>query len=244
VVSKRTLVIIAAVAVLAVLGAVLAITLPDSDSGSPSDKKGGSKAAASASATAGGGNKGGNGDAHTDNGSTSGTEKDGSGKKDASPTASKSADDSSDSSDDKGAASTHKSGQGYSIGLPEGWKFRSSDAAGDRYTGPDGQRLLIGWTSTPKGDPVADWSKQERYMVRPQYKRVSIKAVDFRGWNTADWEFTYVDGGTTNHVVDRGFVVNAHLGYGLMYTAKADDWDSKLREDTWKTLTRTFQPKS
>ncbi|MGW3495167.1 serine/threonine-protein kinase [Streptomyces sp. NPDC001020] len=244
VVPKRTLVIIAVVVVLAVLGIVLALALPDGDSGSRSDKKGSSKAAASAGTTAGSESKGGNDATHTDNGSTSDTATDGSGKREASPTAGTSADASPGTSDGDGAASTHKSGQGYSIGLPKGWKFRSSDSAGDRYTGPHGQRLLVGWTSTPKGDPVADWNNQEHYMVRPQYKRIDIAKVDYRDWNTADWEFTYVDGGTTYRVIDRGFVVSPHQGYGLMYTAKADDWDSKLRKDTWKTLTRTFQPKS
>jgi hypothetical protein len=53
-----------------------------------------------------------------------------------------------------------------------------------------------------------------------------------------------VEGGTKYRSIDRGFVVNSHLGYGLMYTAKAAKWDSELRKDTWKTLTKTFQPKS
>ncbi|MEV5989448.1 serine/threonine-protein kinase [Streptomyces sp. NPDC052051] len=258
VVSKRTLVIIAAVVVLAVLGTVLAFTLKDDGSGAQDGKEGGTKAAATADAGPGSGHK--DGGARTDGGSTSDTATDGAdGQKsaDASPPAGKGDDkpsgDSSGSSGDKGdkgdksdqgAASTHKSGQGYAIGLPAGWKYQKSDSAGDRFTGPHGQRLLVGWTSTPKGDPVADWNQQERYMVRPQYKRVHIKAVDYRGWNTADWEFTYADGGTAYRVIDRGFVVNSHQGYGLMYTAKADEWDGKLRKDTWKTLTQTFQPKS
>jgi hypothetical protein len=140
--------------------------------------------------------------------------------------------------------STHKGGQGYSIGLPKGWKFQSSGAAGDRYTGPNGQKLLVGWTNTPKSDPVADWQNQERYMVRSQYHRIRIEKVGYRGWNTADWEFTYVEGGTKYRSIDRGFVVNSHLGYGLMYTAKAGQWGSELRRDTWKTLTRSFEPKS
>ncbi|OIJ99129.1 serine/threonine-protein kinase [Streptomyces colonosanans] len=249
VVSKQMLVIIAAVVALAVLGTVLALTLGD-DKGSQDGNKGGkgdTKATASTGATAGNGSKG--GAAHPDSGSPSGTATNGPNKQntaDTSPSASASAsaEASSGSSGGDGAASTYNSRQGYSIGLPAGWKFRSSDSVGDRFTGPGGQRLLVGWTSTPKGDPVADWNKQERYMVRPQYKRIVIKAVDYRGWNTADWEFTYVDGGTTNRVVDRGFVVNPHQGYGLMYTAKADDWDGSLRQDTWKTLTQTFQPKS
>lgn len=81
-------------------------------------------------------------------------------------------------------------------------------------------------------------------MVRSQYDRIRIEKVDYRGWNTADWEFTYVDGGTKYRSIDRGFVVNDHLGHALMYTAKSAGWDDSLREDTWKTLTTSFEPKS
>lgn len=81
-------------------------------------------------------------------------------------------------------------------------------------------------------------------MTRSQYQKIRIEEVDYRGWNTADWEFTYVEGGTKYRTIDRGFVVNDHLGYALMYTAKAANWGSELREDTWKTLARTFEPKS
>jgi len=141
-------------------------------------------------------------------------------------------------------ASTHQGSQGYSIGLPKGWKFQTSSSAGDRFTGPDGQKLLVAWTSTPKGDPVADWENQEQGMRRSQYTRIRIEKVDYRGWNAADWEFTYVDGGTKYRTIDRGFVVNDHLGYALMYTAKAANWGTELRKDTWQTLARTFEPKS
>ena len=119
----------------------------------------------------------------------------------------------------------------------------STDDAGARLTGPKGRDCLIGWTTTPKDDPVADWENQEQYMTRSNYKRVRIEKVDYRSWNTADWEFTY-DGGTKYRSIDRGFVVNSSQGYALMYTAKAADWDTDLRKDTWKTFTETFQPKS
>ncbi|MET7286097.1 protein kinase [Streptomyces sp. NPDC005573] len=252
VVPRRTLVIIAVVVVLAVIGTILAVTLGGDDEGG---KDGGAKAASSASASAGqnggkgkDGRTGAGGGERTDSGSTKGTTagSTASGKPGTATAAGDGATGSSGSKDTGGAsaASTHKSAQGYSIGLPKGWAYKSSDGAGDRYTGPDGQRLLVGWTSTPKNDPVADWTNQERGMVRPQYKRVSIAKADYRGWNTADWEFTYVDGGTKWRSIDRGFVVDDHLGYGLMYTAKAADWDSALRQDTWKTLTASFEPRS
>ncbi len=142
------------------------------------------------------------------------------------------------------AESTRKGDQGYSIGLPKGWKYRTTGRSGDRYTGPRGQKLLVAWTGTPKDDPVADWRNQERDMVRPQYHKVRIEKVGYRGWNTADWEFTYTDDGTRFRTIDRGFVVNDHLGYALMYTARDADWHGDLRKDTWKTLTESFRPKS
>ncbi|MEU0335052.1 protein kinase [Streptomyces sp. NPDC006193] len=258
VVPKRTLVVIAVVAVLAVLGTVLALVL-DGDDGK-GGRKDGAGPAASAGARASGGQ-----DKETGGGPDAGTRTDGASSPapgtgagaSADDDASRSADGSGDSDDsgDSGssgsgkggrapAVSTHKGSQGYSIGLPKGWSYRSTDSAGDRYTGPDGQKLLVAWTGTPKGDPVADWRNQERSMVRPQYRKIRIEKVDYRGWNTADWEFTYVDGGTRFHTIDRGFVVNDRLGHALMYTAKDADWNGDLRKDTWKTLTESFRPTS
>lgn len=240
VVPKRTLVIIAVVVVLAVLGTVLALTLGGDDGKSSSGAKGGGKATVGASADASPKEdvSGGTRDDHGAAGSGTTSS--------AAGTPSATGDGAAEGPAGGGhaAQSTHKGSQGYSIGLPKGWKYRSTGAAGDRYTGPDGQKLLVAWTSAPKSDPVADWRNQERYMTRSQYQKIRIGKVDYRGWNTADWEFTYVDGGTKYRTVDRGFVVGDHLGYGLMYTAEAANWGTELRQDTWKTLTTTFEPRS
>ncbi|MEU2710957.1 serine/threonine-protein kinase [Streptomyces sp. NPDC007205] len=249
VVPRRTLVIIAVVVVLAVLGTVLAFALSDDGKGG---KNSGAGAAASASASTEQDKSG--------KSTNRGTRTDGAGPTSAGAgAASGHAADASASADAPGSAgssgakgggsapavSTRKAGQGYSIGLPKGWSYKSTGGAGDRYTGPDGQKLLVGWTGSPKDDPVADWRNQEGGMMRSQYHRIRIEKVDYRHWNTADWEFTYVDDdGTEYRTIDRGFVVNGRLGYGLMYTAKAANWDSALRKDTWKTLTASFEPKS
>ncbi|MEV6191770.1 serine/threonine-protein kinase [Streptomyces sp. NPDC051920] len=264
VVPLRTLVILAVVVALAVVGTVLAITIGGDDDNGAKGGGSGAKATASTGAAGGSGQKDGgkSGDksksdtAHTDSGDKSGTGSgSGSGSDDEAETSSGTDTDTgtgdSDGSGDgkesgsgSAAVTTYKSGQGFSIGLPKGWKYESQDAAGARFTGPDGQKLLVGWTSTPKDDPVADWKNQERYMTRSQYSKIRIAQVDYRSWNTADWEFTYVDGGTKFHTIDRGFVVNPHQGYALMYTAKDAAWGSTLRKSTWATLTKTFQPKS
>ncbi|WP_037886979.1 serine/threonine-protein kinase [Streptomyces viridochromogenes] len=251
VVPKRTLVIIAVVVVLAVLGVVLALALGGDGDGSKASASGGPKASAGASASADTKQDESNG-THTDgensasassgSGSGSGAEAGRTPSAGASATGGSGAE--AGSGSDSGVVSTHKGSQGYSIGLPKGWKFQSSGSAGDRFTGPDGQKLLVAWTTTPKDDPVADWKNQERGMVRSQYKRIRIEEVDYRGWNTADWEFTYVEGGTKYRTIDRGFVVSDDLGHALMYTAKDSNWNSDLRKDTWKTLTGSFKPKS
>ncbi|MFD8739006.1 serine/threonine-protein kinase [Streptomyces sp. NPDC059618] len=264
VVPLRTLVIVAVVVALAVVGTVLAITLGGGgDNGAQGGTGGGAMATASAGASSGSGKSGGTDKsggkgksdaAHTDSDGKSGSTS-GSGSDDSSNGSSDTSNDTSASGGSGGggtdtgsgsgstAVTTYTSGQGFSIGLPKGWKYQSQDAAGARFTGPDGQKLLVGWTSTPKDDPVADWKNQERYMTRSQYSKIRIESVDYRGWNTADWEFTSVDGGTRFHTIDRGFVVNSHQGYALMYTAKDSAWDSALRKSTWATLTGTFQPK-
>ncbi|MER5941388.1 serine/threonine-protein kinase [Streptomyces sp. NPDC001928] len=249
VVPRRTLVIIAVVVALAVLGVVLAVVLRGGDSDDAASG-GGAKASGKASASSDTKRDGDEG-TRTDGEKSSGTDGSGSGSEAESgktPSAGASATGGSGadagSGSDSGAATTHKGSQGYSIGLPKGWKYASTGLSGDQFTGPDGQKLLVAWTSTPKDDPVADWKNQERYMERSQYDQIRIEKVEYRGWNTADWEFTYTDGGTKYRTIDRGFVVDDRRGYALMYTAKAADWDGDLRKDTWKTLTGSFQPKS
>ncbi len=258
VVPRRTLVIVAVVVVLAVIGAVLALTLDGDDKDSGGAGNGADRTAATAGTSAGASAKedASSGTGTDGDGADSATGAGGSGGKPATKADTETSDDDSgsgsgsgedgsgeDGDDGAAVASTYRSAQGFSIGLPEGWKYATTGSAGVRFTGPDGQRLLVAWTSTPKGDPVADWTNQEKGMVRPQYKRVRIEKVEYRGWNTADWEFTYVDAGTKYRVIDRGFVVNDRLGHALMYTAKAANWDSDLRENTWETLTETFRPK-
>ncbi|MEU6447912.1 protein kinase [Streptomyces sp. NPDC046979] len=247
VVPRRTLIVIAVIVALAVLGTVLALTLGGDDEKGAEGGNGG-KPVASAGPS-GETKQDDEGGTETDGAASDpATDGDASGTPDGGASASGDADggspDAGKSEGEEDVAATHKGGQGYRIGLPEGWKFASTGASGDRFTGPGGQKLLVAWTSTPKGDPVADWKNQERYMVRSQYKKIRIEKVGYRGWNTADWEFTYADGGTKYRTVDRGFVVNDHQGYALMYTAKADDWDGDLRRNTWQTLTKSFEPKS
>ncbi|MEU0676288.1 serine/threonine-protein kinase [Streptomyces sp. NPDC006172] len=240
VVPKRTLVIIAVVVVLAVLGTVLAVVLSGDDDKTNGAKPGGSPAGVSAGQASGRSQS-----PDTKGDKAGGTRTDGAtGQSASSGTGSSAAPSGTAGAGGAGrAVTTHNGSQGYSIGLPAGWKYQEASDAGDRFTGPDGQKLLVAWTSTPKDDPVADWTNQERSMRRSQYQKIRIEKVAYRGWNTADWEWTYTADGTGYRTIDRGFVVSASQGYALMYTAKSASWDGELRRSTWTTLTETFQPK-
>ncbi|NGO47541.1 serine/threonine-protein kinase [Streptomyces ureilyticus] len=251
VVSRRTLMIVAVVVALAVLGTILAVVLDGDDDAGAQGHKGGGDKSASSGANAGSDTKQDeNSGPGTDGGEKPESAAGASGSPSTGSTPSPSPTPSGSGGANEGgegskdiAASTYKADQGYSIGLPKGWKYQSTSASGDRFAGPDGQELLVAWTSTPKDDPVADWKNQEQFMGRSQYQRIRIEKVGYRGWNAADWEFTFTEGGTKYRSIDRGFVVNDRLGHALMYTAKASAWESKLRRDTWQTLTRTFEPK-
>ncbi|GAB2948221.1 serine/threonine-protein kinase [Streptomyces heilongjiangensis] len=267
VVSRRTLAFIAVAVALVVLGTVLAFAFSGEDGSADNSKGAGTKAAVSSGTSS---DSSDSSDSDDKGGDGSGKDEDAGSvpspdgeTSDEATGSDDSADDSSSTDSDTSSGSgggsggsggsgsskdiateTYKSGQGFSIGLPDGWTYQSTGAAGARFAGPDGQKLLVGWTSTPKDDPVADWKNQERYMTRAQYDRIRIEAVDYRGWNTADWEFTYVESGTKYRSIDRGFVVDEQQGYALMYTAKASAWSGDLRKDTWRTFTKTFRPKS
>jgi len=249
VVPRQTLVAIAVIVLLAVIGVVIGIALADGgeDDGKAAGKGAGATAEASAGPSTKNDDKDGTGTdgSATESAGTGAPAGGGAGDGSSDGASDGSRDDAGDGGDDgTSAQETYKGDQGYSIGLPEGWKYQSTGAAGDRFTGPDGQKLLIAWTSAPKSDPVADWRNQERFMLRSQYKKIRIEKVDYRGWKAADWEFTYVENGTTWRTIDRGFVVNDRQGYALMYTAKAKTWGQEERRETWRTLTRSFEPRS
>ncbi|WP_329028483.1 serine/threonine-protein kinase [Streptomyces sp. NBC_01423] len=244
VVPRRTLAIIAAVIVLAVLGTVLALTLGGGDD----DAARGGKSSAASPTTgkkavpSSDGKEGGKAsDAPDDGDSPAASGSGGDGAKGEEGAKGEGGGDKAGNKRPHSTPYTHE--QGFSVGLPSGWKYRSTDGAGARFTGPRSQRLLIGWTSTPKNSPVADWTAQELGMRRANYHRVKIDAVDYRGWKTADWEFTYTDNGVARHAVDRGFVVGPRLGYGIMFMANDGDWDSVETRQALATFFSTFQPK-
>jgi hypothetical protein len=129
---------------------------------------------------------------------------------------------------------------GFSVAVPDGWQAEQSGATTVDVKDPSGSRFLrFDQTDKPKGDPKKDWERQEKSVSKrlPNYERVSIESVDYRGWPAADWEFTFGNG---THVLDRGFKTDGHQGYAIYLSSPEDEWGAS--QDIFQTAADTFQP--
>lgn len=258
VVPRRTLAIIAAVIVLAVLGTVLALTLGGDDKGS--DNAGKAKDGTSASAGSSGDSDGGSG-----SGGSADTEQ-GSGKEQD-----KGADDggksgSQGTDDDPGTGADGSKGDkpgdalpaGYrlvenkkfhfSMAMPEGFGFDQTAGAnsGAIYNADGGfPRIQVDYTDSPGGNAAAAWNAAKAAVAATSngYHHLGINKVQYNGYPTvADWQFERTQQGQRVRVLNRGFKVDAGHGYAIMISCKSDAWDSAECRTMRKTAFDTFKP--
>ncbi|GAA0413459.1 hypothetical protein Acor_10950 [Acrocarpospora corrugata] len=137
---------------------------------------------------------------------------------------------------------THKDSSGFSLALPKGWKLDRRDGSNVFFRGPlEGAYLQIGFTSSPQKDAVKDWKEQESRTRGnwPGYQRVKIESVDYFD-EAADWEFTWEPGGSTGHILNRGFVTDKKHGYAILWKTRDKDW--KKHFHYFETFAATFKP--
>ncbi|MFI2351357.1 serine/threonine-protein kinase [Streptomyces sp. NPDC019443] len=252
VVPRRTLVIIAVVAALAVLTTVLYLTLGDDDTGGQGKSK--DDKTASAGAANGGSGNGKGTDATPDKGKDTGNGDNGGGSG-GSPGGGK----------PSGAPKADKPAGGD--GVPAGYVLVSNDQfhftmampKGFKLTGIAGQnsggifsrnggfpRVQVDFNGSPKDDAAAAWSAAVAATRASSngYKHLGIGKVAYNGYPTvADWQFERNQGGQRVRVLNRGFKVDARRGYSIMITCKASEWESTECETLRKTAFATFKPK-
>ncbi|MFF0060179.1 serine/threonine-protein kinase [Streptomyces sp. NPDC005279] len=249
VVPRRTLLIIAVLAALAVLSTVLYLTLGDDKSGKGGKSKSKSDKSASAGATNGGTGK------DTGKGKDTGT---GAGK---------------DNTGGSGAGAGKPSGKPKTDrpaggnGLPAGYVMVSNDQfhftmampKGFTLTDIAGQnsggifsvrsgfpRVQVDFNPSPKDDAAAAWNAAMPGTAGSSsgYKHLGISKVEYNGYPTvADWQFERNQGGQRVRVLNRGFRVDATHGYSIMITCKAGEWESAECETLRRTAFATFKPK-
>jgi hypothetical protein len=131
--------------------------------------------------------------------------------------------------------STDTGGSGWTVALPPGYQQTRSG----EYVGPNRRTLRVDTTGAGGGgsDAVADREQQAQDFKsrHPSYREIRIEAVDYRGYEAADWEFTY-DG---LHVINRVFVVDGR-GHSLFFQTRAGDF-AAARSD-FDGIVRAFRP--
>ncbi|WP_406013593.1 serine/threonine protein kinase [Streptomyces sp. NBC_00984] len=259
VVPRRTLAIIAAVIVLAVIGTVLALTLGGNDENDASNGNGkGDKSTSAGPSTATGGS--------TDSGSGSGSGKDqgkGKGQDQSGNQGQGQGEDKGNGKDsDKGSDKGDKPGDAlpagfrtvtnkefhFTIAMPEDFRFdqKVGDNSGAIYNVSGGfPRIQVDYTDSPGGDAAAAWNAAKAAVAASSndFRQLGIDKVQYNGYPTvADWQFERTQHGQRVHVLNRGFKVDAGHGYAIMISCKADEWDGAECRTLRKTAFDTFKP--
>ncbi len=131
---------------------------------------------------------------------------------------------------------------GFSVVLPRGWRV-SRDGT-DVYVREPGTRayLLIAQTTQPKDDALADWRAQERTAPTrfANYERIRLERVEYKGWDAADWEFTWQSSGAPQRVLNRNVRVSDRRAYALYWSVPANRWEELL--PAFERVASSFRP--
>ncbi|MFF3353085.1 serine/threonine-protein kinase [Streptomyces sp. NPDC002917] len=255
VVPRRTLVIIAVVVALAVLGTVLALTLGggDKDSGSGGSGKGETSASAAGAS------------ADTDEDDASGKDQGQDPSNDQGEDKGKGKgkdDDSGKGSDDSGTGSS-KAGDAlpagyrtvtnkqfhFTMAMPKNFtRYKIAGSNSGQIYAVDGgfPRVQIDYNSSPGKDAAAAWNAARSAVAASSdgYRHLGIRKVEFNGYPTvADWEFERTQQGQRIRVLNRGFRADDTHGYSIMISCKASEWNSKECRTLRETAFATFKPK-
>ncbi|MBV1856407.1 protein kinase [Catellatospora sp. NEAU-YM18] len=120
-------------------------------------------------------------------------------------------------------------GSGFSLPVPDNW---STDRDGGMilFKEQGGLRRVLGIyrSENLNPDPVAALAEEERQQSKPNYRRLELASVDYRGYKAADWEWLYNTGsGTRVHVLRRGFIASGKYYTISWYVADAS-WQENL----------------
>ncbi|MFD9210944.1 serine/threonine-protein kinase [Streptomyces sioyaensis] len=253
VVPRRTLIIVAVVVALAVLGTVLAIALSGDDSTQTHGKGAGKqdKASSAGRAKPEAESAGTGGDTTKESAGEPAPQSTG-----VTPAGDKGAADPGDGADGKGGKNGKAVPDGFAEQTNGAFHFRMAMPKGFKQTGTAGEgsgaiysasggfpRIQIDYNAKPGSDAAASWRSLEPAVrgSSEDYHLIGIKSVKWRNYPTvADWSFTRRQSGQKVRVLDRGFRADDNHGYAIMITCKADAWSDKPCQQLIHTAFKTF----
>ncbi|MGW2202290.1 protein kinase domain-containing protein [Streptomyces sp. NPDC001774] len=260
VVPRRTLIIIAGIVVLALLGTILAISLGGGEDDKGGNAGKGSGTTASAGATAGDSGTQGKGEKPNDSGQQGGEQPTGSGSDSGSGSGSGSGGQSGKPSGTPSAGApgaqlpagyvmvTNKQFH-FVMAMPSTFKLNgiAGRSSGGIFNAGGGYpRVQVDYNGSPKDDAASAWAAAVAGVSASSngYRHIGIKSVSYKGYPTvADWEFERNEKGMRVRILNRGFKVDATHGYSIMVSCKADEWNASACKTLRDTAFATFSPK-
>ncbi|MFJ6214413.1 serine/threonine-protein kinase [Streptomyces sp. NPDC092296] len=136
-------------------------------------------------------------------------------------------------------------GEDFSIAVPKGMKYTGVAKDGGDQLEYKGLVLIVQRRTDASASALDDWRDRESqsHSGWPDYQRIGdVHQVSYRGWNAADWEWTYNRGPAAKHSLSRAFVVDKKHAYLIQWITPEDKWDSAAAKEARDVAFRTFEP--
>ncbi|MFE0150789.1 protein kinase [Nonomuraea sp. NPDC059007] len=131
---------------------------------------------------------------------------------------------------------------GFTAALPGTWKAATT-SGGATFTGPkdSGMKITVQQTAPQPDGGVAELSKEEADGGVEGYIQVQLQALEWRGWKSADWEYTYaLENGVPMHALTRFVSIDDAAAYKITFAIPELKWDDQT--ETRNTFLNTFRP--
>lgn len=131
---------------------------------------------------------------------------------------------------------------GYVVPHPPDWEVIDREGNLTDFRDPDtGAYLRVDWTDSPPPSPESSWEELSAAFAgsREAYEEIGITPTEFRGFDAALWEYTYVDGGAELRAANLGIDTGPY-GYALNFQTRADDWESS--QELYEAFQAGFEP--
>ncbi len=115
---------------------------------------------------------------------------------------------------------------GFTIDYPSDWRVSREGNYTD-FRHPDSAAALrvVVQDSNARSAEAAWLDLERRFRTEQQsYSRIRLEPTEFKGFNAAEWEFTYQRRDVQLHNLDLGVVTGAK-GFTLNFEARQSDWD-------------------
>jgi len=130
---------------------------------------------------------------------------------------------------------------GFELAYPPDWEIVPQESTTIDFRDPaTGSYLRLAWTDSPGPSPEGAWEdlSQSFGASHDNYDEIRIDPTTFKGFDAAEWEYTYSEAGADLHAVDLGFVTGDY-GFALNFQTDEAGWSSS--QDTFDAFKASFE---